>query len=477
MNLDRETVGWGWFLLLAGMIVVALANAADAQLTQSAAEEAYAQACLAPYRDELAGWQATELDEDAYPRVVLAARAAATDSCSAFVERFERDGQFGAPESPYLRDARDLLSDTARRECIEARVISEVVRSGESLYELALCQSGKEVTALLREAVEIDPGHVGALLILTDADLDSQARAEYGESLYPRSDLIAIKEGAAKAIIEWAVRRNDAAAIRAIHERFKRDLLNEPPLDRCTWHLDALGLEEVCLEAVESVAADALAAGEALPDRVVSLVEWHFWETDAAITIFGHVRSEAEVAEMLAAPGMRAQLAVDWANAPEYLEMLADDVELTKLLRGTPKLVELLDHDKVLADVLRREPWAVRKPAQAERLRAVLENHPKPLRTSEHYLALAAFPSTWRERIALLQDAVEVGSGHVGARCELAQTLEVTGDLAGARREYRKLLEQDDKSCNAQASLAALNDQAPKEVVSLDQPHSVRVMY
>ena len=475
---ERETVGWNWFAIVAGTMAVAVANVMDAQATESvAAEEAYAQACLAPYRNEFAGWRATQLDEDAYWRAVLAARAAAADSCSAFVERFERDGQSGAPESPYLRDARDLLAGTRRRRCIEARVVSEVVRNAESLYELALCRSGKEGTALLREAVEIDPGHLSSLRFLTFADLDSQTRAEYGESLYRRSEDIFDRESAAKAIIEWAVDRGDSAAVQAIRERFKRDLLNEPPLDRCTWHLDDLGLEEICLEAIESVAADALVAGEALPDRVVSLAEWHFWETDVLMKMYGYVRSEAEVAEMLAAPGMRAQLAVDWANAPEYLETLEDDVELAKFLRGDPDFVKRVDHDVFLTDVLGREPWAAHTSARAERLKAVLENHPKPLRTSKHYLALAAFPGTWRERIALLRDAVEVESGHVGARCELAQTLEATGDLAGARREYRELLAYDQRRCDAQASLADLDNRAPTEAVSLDEPHSVRARY
>ena len=477
MTLKRETVGWCWLPILAGTMAASVAYGMDAQAPEPLAEEAYKQSCLAPYREELAGWQASQLDEEAYWRVVRAARTAAADSCSAFVERFERDGQIGAPESPHLRDARDLLSDTPRRKCIEARVVAGVVRNAESIKELALCHSGKEKTALLREAVEIDPGHLSSLHFLMFADLDSQTRSEYGESLYPRSEDIFKKESAAKAIMEWAVERRDSAAVEGIHERFKRDLLKEPPLDRCTWHLDDLGLEEVCLEAIESVAADVLAAGEALPDRVVSLVGWHFRETNTLMQIYGYVRSEAKVAEMLATPGVRAQLAAGYSKAPEYLEMLEDDVAFAKFLRGDREFVKRVEHDVFLTDVLAREPVAPRASAQAERLRAVLENHPERLRTAYHNLALADMPSTWRERIELLRGAVEVEPGHVDARCQLADALAVTGDLAGARRGYEELLADDDGSCNAREGLDALDDRAPAEAASLDEPHGIVVLH
>ena len=483
MNTKRESVSRGWFPILAGTIAAAMANGMDAQSTESATEsakeEAYAQSCLAPYRDELAGWQAAQLDEEAYWRVVLAARAAAADSCSAFVERIERDAQPGAQESPYLRDARDLLADTPEGRCIEARVVSEVVRSAESLFELAYCHPpGKEMTSLLREAVEMDPGHLGSLLFLTSFDLDLRARAEYGESLYERSENIAYKMSAAKAMIEWAVGRGDLVAVQEIHERFKRDLLDEPPVERCRLHLDTLGLEEVCLEAIESMAADALAAGEALPDRVVSQVSYLFWKTHPTIDLPNKVRSEAEVAEMLATPAARAQLVADYSDALEYLEISEDDiVEFAKLLRGDPDRVERLDHDALLVDVLDLESWAPRKASQAERLRDVLENYPEPLRTTEHYLALALIVPTWRERIALLRGAVQMEQDHVRARCQLAEALAVTGDLAGARRGFQELLAYDDGSCDAQWWLDDLDDRAPTEAVSLDEPHGIVVLH
>ena len=478
MNTKRETVGSGWFPILAGTMAVAMANGMDAQSTESAAEEGYAQSCLAPYRDELAGWRTAQLDEEAYRRVVRAARAAAADSCSAFVERIEREGQPGAQESPYLRDARDLLNDTPEGRCIEARVVSEVVRSAEALFNLAVCHlPGTEGTALLREAVEVHPGHLGSLQLLTSFDMDSQARAEYGESFYQRVEYIDNKMSAAKAIIEWAVDRGDSAAAREIHERARRDLLNQTPLRRCTDHLDILGLEEVCLEAIELIATNALAAGEPLPNEVVSLVTRLLWESPLMVDLPNRVRSEAEVEEMLATPGVRAKLIEDYSNVPEYLETIKDEVEFAKLLRGDPDFVELMDHDALLADWLGREPWGVRKAAQAERLNAVLYNHPEPLRTTEHYLALAFFASTWRERIALLRSAVELEPGHVRARCELAQALAVTGDLAEAQRGFQELLAYGDGSCGAQWRLDNLDIWVPTEAVSLDEPHNLLMLH
>ena len=471
MSTRRKTASSGWFPMLVGAIAVALADGAGAEPTEAAVAEAYARSCVAPYHEELAGAQATQFDREAYQRVVLAARAAAADSCSAFVERIEKHAQPGVEESQELRDARELLAEPPRGRCVEARMIAEVVRSAESLYELALCHPfGEEGTALLREAVEINPGHLGALSLLMIAVLDTQTRAEYGASLYQRSEDIDDRMDAAKAIIEGAVDRGDLAAVLEIRERIRRDLLSQPPLRRCAANLDSLGLREVCLEAIEAIAAGAASASEALPDQVVSRVDDLFWDIGLSINMPNHIRSEAEVAELLATPGVRAELAAAYAHSPEILEIFEDEVELARWMRGTAAFVELLDHDARLADWLGWEPWGVRKAGQAERLKAVLENHPERLRTSRHYLALAQTASTWRERIGSLRRAVELEAGSVRARCELAGALARVGDLAGARRGYRDLLADEDGSCNARGRLEALNNQAPEEVAPLDGP-------
>ena len=471
MNTRRKTASSGWFPMLVGAIAVAVADGASAEPTESAVAEAYARSCVAPYHEELAGAQATQFDREAYQRVVLAARAAAADSCSAFVERIEKHAQPGEEESQELRDARELLAEPPRGRCVEARMIAEVVRSAESLYELAQCHPfGEEGTALLREAVEINPGHLGALSLLMIAVLDTQTRAEYGASLYQRSEDIDDRMDAAKAIIEGAVDRGDLAAVLEIRERIRRDLLSQPPLRRCAANLDSLGLREVCLEAIEAVAAGAASASEVLPDKVVSLVDRLFWDIGLSINMPNRIRSEAEVAELLATPEMRAQLAAVYEDEPELRHVLEDEAELARWMRGDPEMLELLDRDARLADWLGWEPWGVRKAGQVERLKAVLENHPERLRTSEHYLALANTASTWRERIASLRRAVELEAGSVRARCELAAALARVGDLAGARRGYRDLLADEDGSCNARGRLEALNNQAPEEVAPLDGP-------
>ena len=384
MSTRRKTASSGWFPMLVGAIAVAVADGAGAEPTEAAVAEAYARSCVAPYHEELAGSQATQFDREAYQRVVLAARAAAADSCSAFVERIEKHAQPGEEESQELRDARDLLAHNFRGKCLEAQAIADVVRSAESLYELSACHSpGEEGTALLREAVEINPGHLGALLLLTNSTLDSQTRAEYGASLYQRTEDIYYRMDAAKAIIEGAVDRGDLAAVVEIRERVRRDLLNQPPLRRCAANLDSLGLREVCLEAIEAIAAGAVSAGEVLPDQVVSRVDDLFWEMSMWMNMPNFVRSEVEVAELLATPEVRAQLAAAYEDVPEIRHILEDEVELARWMRGQAASVELLERDARLADWLGWEPWGVRKAGQAERLKAVLENHPERLRTSK----------------------------------------------------------------------------------------------
>ena len=472
MNTRRNTVRVQWLPILAVAAILAAADGVGAESAESRVmEEAFARSCVAPYHESVAGWPPAQLDKEAYWQVVLEARAVAAGSCSAFVELIEKDVEPDGEENPLLRDARDLLAHTPEGRCLEAQAITEVVRSAQSLYKLALCTPrGEEKVALFREAVEINPRHIGSLLFLSQVALNSQTRAEYGALLHRRTKGLGYRLTAAKAMIEGAVDRGDLSTVVQIHESVRQDLLDQPPLSRCYERREHLGVVDICLEGLEALAADAVSAGEVLPQRVVSLVDNLFWEIGLSIPMPTYVRSEAEVAHLLATPDVRAQLAGVYEREPEIRHILEDEVELAEWMRGEPATVEVVDRDALLAQWLGWEPWGSRKAAQADRLAAILENHPERLRTSEHYLALANTATTWEDRMESLLRAVEVGEGSVRARCELAGALGRVGKLEEARRGYRELLADDDGSCHAQQRLENLIDRAPPDLVSLDEP-------
>ena len=437
----------------------------------------YTQSCIAPYHKALAGWHAPHLDRENYQRVVHAIRKTLVEPCTAFVEQRERaDPQhLGAAEQQELLNARNLLANTPEGQCVEAQLIADAIRSAESLYRLSLCTPpGERETSLLQEAVEIDPNHLGALLLLTDSDLDSQARSGYGTALYELSEDIDYRLDAAKAIIEGAVDRGDLAAILDIRERVQQDLYSQRPLRRCAGHLDILGLRHICIEAFEIVASKAEDAGSVLPLEILSLVGELIWEIGLSIGMPTYIRSEAEVADLLATPGVRDQLFLAYEDEPDILNLIQDEVELARWMRGTPEMVEILDRYERLATWLEWEPWEIRTAAQVNRLKAVLENYPEPLRSPDHHLALADAASTWGERIESLQRAVEIDDTNGKARCQLAQAMTKVGDVNGAGREYQALLAFDNDPCSAQAEIAeSLRGDTPLDAAQLDEPQEL----
>ena len=437
----------------------------------------YTQSCIAPYQEALAGWHAPHLTREYYQRVVRAIRETFVEPCTAFVEQRERvDAQLlGAAEQQELLNARNLLANTLDGQRIEAQLIADTIRSAETLYRLWLRTPPDErEVSLLQEAVEIDPNHLGALLLLTNADLDSQARSKYGVALYELSEDIDYRLNAAKAIIEGAVDRGDLVAILDIRERVQQDLYSQRPLRRCAGHLDILGLRHICIEAIEIVASRAEDAGSVLPLEILSRMGDLIWEIGLSIGMPTYIRSEAEVADLLATPGVRDQLFLAYENDPEILNLIQDEVELARWMRGTPEMVEILDRYERLAIWLEWEPWEIRTAAQVNRLKAVLENYPEPLRSPDHYLALADAASTWGERIESLQRAVEIDDTNGKARCQLAQAMTKVGDVNGAGREYQSLLAFDNNPCSAQAEIAkSLRGDTPPDAAQLDEPQEL----
>lgn len=489
-----------WLLPIFGAAVLAgvAADGTSSAPTVASMDEAFANACLAPYREQLAGWQAADLGEEAYRQAILAARAASADSCSAFVERVGKQIEPGQAEPRALRDARDLLAQDMhdqRVNCLEARAMAEAVRSAESLYQLAYCEGrgyGRdEQTVLLREAAEIDPEHLGALRDLADAPLaaglDSQQRAEYGASLDWLAEDDDDRRSAAMAIIKGAIDRGDLDAVQQVRESFRQHLLKLPPLSRCQkTEQEIFGLWDACLTALKGTAADALAAGEPLSNELLSALDYLFWAKSLSVDMPKHVRSQAEVAELLATPELRAQFAAAYADEPRVVALLEkaaaadadwqkiivlmDGADMTDWGRGTDVTVQLMDRYSRMAHWLGWAPWAERMTAQAQQIKAVLESHPEHLRTSRHYLVLARTANSWRERISSLRRAVELDAGNVEARCDIAHSLARVGDTDAARRGYRELLAEGDRSCNAQTWLDELDSRALPEVETLDEP-------
>ena len=256
--------------------------------------------------------------------------------------------------------------------------------------------------------------------------VDAAALAEYATTLYGiTGDL-----GAAEAVHEAALDDGDPVRAEGIRARVRRDLgldaLDYGPQQRgdslalaCSDGLFRLGLEDFCLAALETLAATAADRGEIIPSDVLGHVG------DA----FGLLRSQA----------LRAG-----SKQRNERELLGD------------RLV------------------GVRETKLEARLRAVLDAHPEPLRSSEHYRARAAGAQSWGRRIETLRRSAGIDGGNLEARCELAHALAVTGSLGEARTLYADLALADDQPCAAEAALQDIGHADTrgvfKRAASLDDP-------
>ena len=465
MNGTDKAIRAASVLLFSNLTICAVADDATAQAAALQVEQDFAQSCVAPYRERL-GHRAAHLNREQYKRALFEARADAKASCSTFVQAFERVEQPTA-ETRALRDARGLLDREGRQKCAEAQAIGEFSRHPETLYRLALCTDDNvRKAALWEEAAEADPEHTGALMFLTGARaLDSQTRARYGASLYELTEDTFYRLAAAKAIIEDAIDRGDVAGVLEIRERVRRHLLKRPAEGRCHGGLEHLALEEICFEAIETIAANAASASEALPDSVVQLVGHFFREYSVIAQAPNFVRTEAEVAELLASEEVLAQLTETFSDEPEKLELFKDEAKLASWMRGEPENVEAIDRDARLSQWLGREPWAIRKTRQANRMKAVLEGYPEPLRSSEHYVALADTASVWRDYISSLRRAVELDPRNLRARCALARVLARAGKSTEARVVYQEVAAAEDSPCYVDMEGQWRNDVSPDAAV------------
>ena len=95
-----------------------------------------------------------------------------------------------------------------------------------------------------------------------------------------------------------------------------------------------------------------------------------------------------------------------------------------------------------------------------ERLAAILAAHPETLRSSEHLRVLAKTAILGSpERLDGLRRAVEVDSGNLRARCDLAAALTVAGENAEATVLYEGLVAEGGAPCAAGHALSRLTRQ------------------
>ena len=128
---------------------------------------------------------------------------------------------------------------------------------------------------------------------------------------------------------------------------------------------------------------------------------------------------------------------------------------------GTAVPGDVLRHLGHAFELLRFHPWkAGPKTAGAESLRALLEAHPAALRSSEHHRILAKTAATWGEHVGALRRSVDLDSGNLQARCDLARALAVTGERVAAAALYLDLTSAEAAPCNAGAMLRKLEELA-----------------
>lgn len=333
----------------------------------------YREACTAPYYAYLAA-SAPTFDVDEEIKVSDAAHAVAGNACAAFVAHLSTLTSPTAEQRFALFKALRWLgqddSPDGESECIQVREFAvELPRSPEVLYHLGLCADGEEETiALWREAVALDPEHFNALSALTEYieysgshfGIDAQTLARYHESLYQVAPDRTYKFRAAGCILRLADAAEDTRAASVIRERVRRDLV-----------LDALG-------PVPS-------------DRLSSLR----WTCDRSLFAFDLEDECLTAVEELT----------------EFAARQGNPIP-SRLLRLVPPIVGSLAR-------LRDDstgPWDTASKAVAiMRLKAALDAHPVPLRSSEHHRAYAEAFLDGEARIRSLRRALDLDHANLGA--------------------------------------------------------------
>lgn len=186
-------------------------------------------------------------------------------------------------------------ADSGAADCGEQRIlVQDHPDYPEALVELALClgmDRQDEVIALLETALAVDPENANALDTLTflvsytgdDYGIDHARLARYRSTHYEIAETPSRKLTAASRIYEASVDAGDRAAAKATQDRVRRDAgldaleyggeRRAESLDfACSSPVFYVDLEEVCVAAIESLAAAAVEAGVPLSDDVTSFI-------------------------------------------------------------------------------------------------------------------------------------------------------------------------------------------------------------
>ena len=326
----------GLFCALAGG-----AQAADDPMVE------YRQACEAPHYEALSvlthPTDDTPVDWDAAAR-----------PCRAFLQRLEE----AEPEDPLARfalyRAKSWLDGHQGDPCAEvAEIVDSLPDNADALFEWwVLCDDDD---SLLKQTVRAGHPHARDML-LSDVvhqgnyyGFPAETLARYAEEAYQDALYVTDRYHAARAIYEIALDTGDTAAAKAIQDRMVHDLgLAYDPAHRgqslermCGRWMFNMDLEgRLCVPALEALAAEALARGEAIPDDVLLHLGTAFGEAEHKAFLAG---GETDAVEALAA-----------------------------ILAAHPEPLRSSEHLRVLAAAA--TPWA--SPERAEALRRAVETDP-----------------------------------------------------------------------------------------------------
>ena len=197
-----------------------------------------------------------------------------------------------------LLKARAWIGDHSKdAHCNEVQDIAQHLEDdSESLYELAQCtDDALERLSLLQKVLSIEPRHHNALKSLTmfisytdhDYGISPDTLAKHRAAFYDVAKHVDYKISAAVFICEAAIDHGHGAAAHAIRDRLAHDLdlegLDYGPgvragsLNRvCSTPIFNLDLEDICVSAIQKLAARSVATGTSIPDDVLAHLEHAF---------------------------------------------------------------------------------------------------------------------------------------------------------------------------------------------------------
>ena len=342
-------------------------------------------------------------------------QSASEDRCTALVARISALSDPSPGSRLALFRARSWLGHYPGpvEKCNELRALADdLADHPDVLFELAACSylSGpsaelrgneKNLISRLQATLVLAPDHKNALDLLVykiralgyGYGVDAAALAGYATALYEITGGL----DAAVAVFEATLDAGDPEKAEAIRERVRRDLELDA-LDHGQRRQDSLAL--ACSGGLFDLG---------LEDTCLSALEVL-------------VETAADNGETI---------------PPDVLGQVGDTFE----------------HLEFRARVAQRSGYAQRAERGAERARGVLDDHPEPLRSSEHYRVYATTAPTWGDRIGALRRAVELDGGNLDAMCELAGALVSTGARSEAWLIYANLAADDRSPCGAEEAM------------------------